>query len=106
MIDSDPRFRDLASRIWPDFSREPGPIIQQRSALRWADELGKPLLLLHGGQDESIPPTQSLELALMLEKAGLPYEIHVYAGDGHLLLQNKEDSLDRIAAWFERHMAE
>lgn len=106
LIDSDPRFRDLASRIWPDFSRDPAPIIEQRSAQRWAGELRKPLLLLHGGQDESIPPTQSLELALLLDKARLPYEIHVYAGDGHLLLENKEDSLDRIAAWFERHMAE
>lgn len=106
LIDSDPRFRALASGIWPDYSREPGPILERRSALRWADDLGKPLLLLHGGRDESIPPTHSLELALKLEEAGLPYEIHVYAGDGHLLLENKEESLDRIAAWFERHTAE
>jgi dipeptidyl aminopeptidase/acylaminoacyl peptidase len=103
LIDSEARFRQLALRIWSDFERDPESIVEPRSAQRWAGELSKPLLLLHGGEDSSIPPRQSLELALALDEAGIAYELHVYAGDGHLLLDNKTDSLDRIAAWFERH---
>ena len=103
LVESDSRFRQLAESIWPEFASDPDPIIEQRSALRWASELKVPLFLLHGGEDASIPVAQSLRLALALEEADVEYELHVYAGDGHLLRENRTDALNRIAIWFEQH---
>jgi dipeptidyl aminopeptidase/acylaminoacyl peptidase len=103
LMDSDPSYRDLAPRIWPDFEARKEEILSTRSALRWASELAVPLLILHGGADTSIDPAHSLRLALALQQAARTYELHVYAGDGHTLQQNKTDSLDRIADWFDRH---
>jgi dipeptidyl aminopeptidase/acylaminoacyl peptidase len=43
-----------------------------------------PLLLLHGDQDAQMPVNQSLELEGAYEKAGLPVELDIVHGVGHV----------------------
>ncbi|HVF66088.1 MAG TPA: prolyl oligopeptidase family serine peptidase [Pyrinomonadaceae bacterium] len=79
-------------------------LFKTRSAILWAEGLNVPLLIMHGGGDRSVNPEHSLNLAQRLQKLGRVYELVVYAGDNHILSNNKEDRDRRTAGWFKRHM--
>jgi dipeptidyl aminopeptidase/acylaminoacyl peptidase len=100
----DSRSRDAAPQIWPDLASRRAEIAERRSALRWADRLTVPLLILHGGNDRQISPRQSLDLALRLQELGRPYELHVVAGEGHTLDGRVEERERMVVEWFRRHM--
>jgi dipeptidyl aminopeptidase/acylaminoacyl peptidase len=59
---------------------------------------------MHGGADAGLDPAQTLALAQALQRAKLPYELHIYAGDNHVLSKNREDRDRRVAAWFRAHL--
>jgi dipeptidyl aminopeptidase/acylaminoacyl peptidase len=104
LIVSDPALYDrLCVSIWPDFVTHREAIVTRRSALRWAEDLRAPLLLMHGGADGGVSPAQTLHLAERLQRLGREYELHVYAGDGHSLRRNQADRDSRVAEWFRRH---
>lgn len=94
----------MLKQIWPDFDVRRGEIIRTRSAVYWPEMLEVPLLIMHGGADWSVNPSQSLTIAQKLQDAGKTYELVVYAGDGHILSRSQEDRDRRAVAWFKRHM--
>ncbi|HEX2189452.1 MAG TPA: prolyl oligopeptidase family serine peptidase [Longimicrobiaceae bacterium] len=102
----DERSRGAAPQIWPDWEQRRAEIVERRSALRWADRLAVPLLILHGGADRSVSPRQSLALAERLDALGRPYELHVFAGEGHTLAGRHEARDRQVAEWFRRHSPE
>ena len=61
-------------------------------------------LIMHGGADWSVNPSQSLTIAQKLQDLGKTYELIIYAGDGHILSRNQEDRDRRAMVWFKRHM--
>ncbi len=42
-----------------------------------------PTLLIHGNKDETVPPDHSMRMYDALDKAGVPVELHMYAGQPH-----------------------
>ena len=42
-----------------------------------------PIFLVHGGEDIISPPEHSLLMYLALKRAGIPAELHIYAGTAH-----------------------
>jgi len=42
-----------------------------------------PIFLVHGGEDLISPPENSVLLYLALKRAGIPAELHIYAGTAH-----------------------
>jgi len=42
-----------------------------------------PVLILHGEVDQTVPVQEAYQLQRLLEKKGIPYEIKIYAGEGH-----------------------
>jgi len=66
--------------------------------------LKTPLLIMHGGADWSVNPSQSLALAQKFQDLGKTYELIVYAEDGHILSRNQEDRDKRALAWFKRYL--
>jgi acetyl esterase/lipase len=42
-----------------------------------------PTFLVHGGEDKSVPPENSVLFFLALRKAGVPVEMHMYQSGGH-----------------------
>ncbi|HEX8492466.1 MAG TPA: prolyl oligopeptidase family serine peptidase [Pyrinomonadaceae bacterium] len=91
-------------QIWPDFDIRKDEIIKSRSALYWPEMLDAPLLIMHGGADWSVNPSQSLTIAQKLQDLGKTYELIIYAEDGHILSRNQEDRDRRAIAWFKKHM--
>ena len=95
---------ETLKQIWPDFDVRKDEIIKSRSAVYWPETLDTPLLIMHGGADWSVNPSQSLTIAQKLQDLGRAYELIIYAEDGHILSRNQEDRDRRAIRWFKRHM--
>ena len=96
-------YEPLKKTIWPDFDSRREEILNKRSAIKWADKINVPLLIMHGGNDQSVNPMQSLNFAQELQRLGKMYELLIYADDNHVLSHNQEDRDKRAIAWFKKH---
>lgn len=94
----------LLNQIWPDFDSRKDEIFRSRSAIFWPESLTIPLLIMHGGADRGVNPSQSLTIAQKLQSLGKTYELIIYAGDNHRLTRNQLDRDRRAIAWFRKHM--
>jgi dipeptidyl aminopeptidase/acylaminoacyl peptidase len=104
MLAGNPQAPAQAQMIWPDFATRRAEYAETRSAVRWAEALQAPLLLMHGGADRSVSAQHALALAERLQALGRPYALHVFARDGHAL-RASADERDRMAArWFREHL--
>jgi dipeptidyl aminopeptidase/acylaminoacyl peptidase len=79
----------------------------QRSPIAHLQNVSAAVLLIHGEADNKVPPGQAIEFYNGLRARGLPVEAALYPGEGHGLndRRHKIDALNRIAAWFETHLA-
>lgn len=67
------------------FGRDPAQ--QRRSQpIAFVDGDEPPMLLLHGSADKVVLPQESLALQAALQRAGVPAEVKLYPGVGHLRL--------------------
>jgi dipeptidyl aminopeptidase/acylaminoacyl peptidase len=97
-------YEPLKKTIWPDFDSRREEILDKRSAIKWADKINIPLLIMHGGNDQSVSPVQSLNFAQELQRLGKKYELLIYADDNHVLSSNQQDRDKRAIAWFKKYM--
>ncbi len=105
LIASDPEHVGAMARsVWPEFEQNHAELSASRSALRWAEELGAPLLLMHGGGDGSVPVAHSERLAARLEALEKPYRLAVFGGEGHVLKRVAAERDRLVADWFSRYM--
>ena len=105
LITASPKlYQPLIKAIWTDFEARKDEIIKTRSALQWADKINVPLLLMHGGSDQSVDPLQTLNFAQTLQKLGKSYELMIYNGDNHILSKNQKDRDAKAIAWFKKHL--
>lgn len=92
-----------------------GPIIERRALAELASpahhipgDSGKkiaPLLIVHGGEDKTVPVTQSTEFHTRLTAAGVDSTLHIVPGAGHggdeFLTEHVHEM---ITAFFSRHL--
>lgn len=100
-----PQLASMAPKIWPAYETESAAIHEKRSAVAWADKLNVPLLIMHGGSDQSVSPSHALALAAKLQELNQPYELIVRVGANHVLTQWREERDQHAVDWFRRHMA-
>ena len=99
---NDPRSAAFAPRIWPDWKSRAAAIAERRSAVRWPQDLRRPVLILHGRED-SLSPRHSLALAAALDRLGMPYELHVVDGARHTLGERAAWRDSTVMQWFRAH---
>ena len=97
---------DGASRFFRTTPTNRAAIIERRSAVRWADRIGAPLLIMHGGDDTSVNPAHALQLAAALQRSGKTYELVIAAGARHVLDPFEAERDERAIRWFRRFMGE
>ena len=95
---------DEAAKLIPHYSERGVSALQDRSVMDWPESINVPLLMIHGADDDEVPPTEALAFAIKLSNLKKPYELLIYAGDVHEAARNRLDRDARIAAWFSRYL--
>lgn len=97
------QYKPILHVVWPDFDEHRDAILSRRSALEWPEALGIPILMMHGGADESVSPSETLRLATELQKLGTEYGLRIYGGDNHVLTRHRFERDQAIVDWFNAH---
>jgi carboxymethylenebutenolidase len=64
-----------------------------------------PTLILHGGADPIIPAANAYAIETVLRNLGVPHEIMVYPGQGHVLYgEAQADAERRVTSFLERYL--
>lgn len=95
-----PNGEQFFKTIWPDFETRKEEHAINRSPVLWADKISVPLLIIHGGADQALPPQAAWDLATKMDEFSNLYELIVYARDDHVVNFNAEDRLRRTIDWF------
>lgn len=99
-----PETEEVYRALMPDYDRRKAEHLKARSVTEWPAAIDTPLLLLHGGQDWRVSPSQSLALAARLQELGRPYELVIYAGEDHPLSRRWPEARARLRAFFREHL--
>ena len=77
--------------------------LRARSAIRWAEEIPAPVLVMHGGADPIVSAAQqALPFAERLKALGKVHELVIFEGDTHGLQMSGRERDTRILEWFRR----
>ena len=100
---SDERTAAMAPRIWPDYESRAKEIADRRSAVRWAERIRVPVLILHGGSDSQVPHRQSEQLDAALTRFEKPHQLLVVPGGSHTLGERSAFRDSLVTNWFRTH---
>jgi dipeptidyl aminopeptidase/acylaminoacyl peptidase len=99
------QYEGIADQLWPDWRTNRLNILGRRSAIIWAEKIDMPVLIMHGGNDQSMPVTQSLSLARRLSELDKVFELHVFGYENHVI-SGRAGERDALAiAWYEKHVS-
>lgn len=76
----------------------------KRSAMAFIKQAKTPTLIMQGGSDTRVPPSQAHELYMGLKKNNVPVELVVYPREPHGLQEphHRMDKMKREYAWFSK----
>jgi dipeptidyl aminopeptidase/acylaminoacyl peptidase len=92
--------KEFAETI-PAFAQHEVESLQDRSAVRWADKIDVPVLLMHGTADWRVYAVEALHLAQELHRANKTYQLIMFANDSHGLPAHRSDVYRATIAWFK-----
>ncbi|MDQ3279081.1 MAG: alpha/beta hydrolase [Bacteroidota bacterium] len=79
-------------------------LYQSSSPIHFVTAQSPPTLILHGGADPLVPPSQSTALKAKLEAANVPVQLVLYPSEGHGWTgTNLTDSYNRIEAFLKTY---
>ncbi|HEY6039357.1 MAG TPA: S9 family peptidase [Kofleriaceae bacterium] len=81
-------------------------VYAKSSPITFVKKVKTPTLIVVGERDGECPAPQSYELWHALHVLGVPTELVVFAGEGHLFVdpKNKRELIERAAAWFDKYL--
>ena len=93
----------LVGERWGDRAR-----LKEISPANNAERIRAPVLIAHGTQDPRVHVDQAHEMADALEDAGVEVEVHLYEGEVHGFIdeRNRIDFYTKLASFFERNLAD
>jgi dipeptidyl aminopeptidase/acylaminoacyl peptidase len=79
-------------------------VYAKSSPINYIKAVKTPTLMVAGDRDAEVPVTQSYEYRHALRALGVPAELVIYPGEGHLFQKpaNQRDVTQRVAGWFDR----
>jgi dipeptidyl aminopeptidase/acylaminoacyl peptidase len=81
-------------------------VYEKSSPIRFIKNVKTPTLVVVGERDAECPASQSYEFWHALKTLGVPTQLIIYSGEGHLFLDPKHqaDRLDQTVGWFDRYL--
>ncbi len=79
--------------------------LEKRTVINFVDKLPKiPYLLLHGGNDKTVSPQQTFDIAKKMHELNFPYRL-VILEEGDHFLKNHRKEVDRLRRfWFDKYL--
>lgn len=90
-------------KVFKNWEKDSLSILEARSAVRWAEEIGAPVLLMHSRLDDRVQCEHALSLAERLQFFKKPYSLIIYDEPSHSLPFKYFDSYERMFAWFDKY---
>ncbi len=83
-------------------------VYEKSSPIRFIKNVKTPTLVIAGERDAECPASQSYEFWHALKTLGVPTQLIVYPGEGHLFLkpEHQADRLEQTVAWFDKYLRE
>jgi dipeptidyl aminopeptidase/acylaminoacyl peptidase len=81
-------------------------VYAKSSPINFIKQVKTPTLMVAGDRDAEVPVTQSYEYWHALRERGVPTQLVIYPGEGHLFskVPDQADVTKRLVAWFDRWM--
>ena len=81
-------------------------VYEKSSPIRYIKNVKTPTLIIVGERDAECPSSQSYEFWHALRTLGVPTQLIVYPGEGHLYMkpENQTDRMDQMLAWFAKYL--
>jgi len=81
-------------------------VYEKSSPIRFIKNVKTPTLVIAGERDAECPSAQSYEFWHALRTLGVPTQLIVYAGEGHLFIkpENQTDRLNQMLGWFDKYL--
>ena len=81
-------------------------VYAKSSPINYIKAVKTPTLMVAGDRDAEVPVTQSYEYWHALRELGIPTQLVIYPGEGHLFAKpaNQRDVAQRVAGWFDRYL--
>jgi dipeptidyl aminopeptidase/acylaminoacyl peptidase len=81
-------------------------VYEKSSPIKFIKNVKTPTLVVVGEHDAECPSAQSYEFWHALRTLGVPTELIIYAGEGHLFVkpQSQADRLNQTLAWFDKYL--
>jgi dipeptidyl aminopeptidase/acylaminoacyl peptidase len=81
-------------------------VYEKSSPIRFIKNVKTPTLVIVGERDAEAPAPQSYEFWHALKTLGVPTQLIIYPGEGHLFLDPKHqtDRLDQTVGWFDKYL--
>jgi dipeptidyl aminopeptidase/acylaminoacyl peptidase len=79
---------------------------EKSSPIRFIKKVKTPTLVIVGERDAECPPAQSYEFWHALRTLGVPTQLTIYPGEGHMLVkpENQTARLDQTLEWFDKYL--
>jgi dipeptidyl aminopeptidase/acylaminoacyl peptidase len=84
---------------------DPG-VYEKSSPIHFIKKVKTPTLIIVGEHDAECPAPQSYEFWHALRTLGVPTQLIVYPGEGHMFVkpENQAGRLDQTVAWFDKYL--
>ena len=81
-------------------------VYEKSSPIRFIKNVKTPTLVIAGERDAECPASQSYEFWHALKTLGVPTQLIIYPGEGHLFVEpkNQADRMDQTVAWFDKYL--
>jgi dipeptidyl aminopeptidase/acylaminoacyl peptidase len=79
-------------------------VYAKSSPINYIKQVKTPTLMLAGDRDAEVPVTQSYEYWHALRDLGVPAQLVIYPGEGHLFYKpaDQQDTFKRVTGWFDK----
>jgi dipeptidyl aminopeptidase/acylaminoacyl peptidase len=81
-------------------------VYEKSSPIKFIKNVKTPTLVIVGERDAECPSAQSYEFWHALRTLGVPTQLIIYPGEGHLFLkpENQSDRMNQTIAWFDKYL--
>lgn len=101
-LEIDPERKNSYQKLFgKKFSEE----IDKRTIINKVDKLPKiPYLIMHGGNDDTVAPNQSLELSKKFYDAGILHKLIIFEKGDHFLKNYRKEVDEHRRTWFDKYL--